>query len=282
MSEPEQDQDNQPSAAAAAWPTDIPRAFRLLTRLPLPGKPGRPELTGRAVWAFPLVGVVIGLGSGLVFLLTNQLGIGVDSATLLAIVTQIVLTGGLHEDGLADTADGFGGGTDRERKLAIMRDSRIGTYGVLALILALGLRFTTISELANSLISTSDDYDQSISQASAVVITLIAASALSRAAMAIVWYALPPARTDGLAASSGRVPLPSLAICIAIAALAAFLLLPAPNWMISIGCVAIAALLMAVLAKWQIGGHTGDVLGATQQIVEIAILLAISATTIAI
>lgn len=216
------------------------------------------------------------------FMAANRLGIGIGGATLLAMATQILLTGALHEDGLADTADGFGGGRDQEHKLAIMRDSRIGTYGVIALLLAFGLRFTAISELANSLISTSDEYDQTVGQTGGVIITLVVAGALSRAAMSIVWFLLPPARTDGLAVSSGAVPLPAAIICGAIAVAMAFVLLSSTSMMAAVVATGVMGAAMLFLARQQIGGHTGDVLGATQQVTEIGALLAISAVTVAI
>src|SRR3546814_4601153 len=103
------------------------------------------------------------------FFAANQAGLGIGSSSLLAIGSQVLLTGGLHEDGLADTADGFGGGRDRDAKLAIMRDSRIGTYGVLALVLLIGLRYAALSELANSLISISDEYDETVNHTASVV-----------------------------------------------------------------------------------------------------------------
>lgn len=283
MADSDHDQANQTAPERFSLLNDLRLAFLLLTRLPIPG--GKASLQGqaaRAAWAFPLVGVAVGLVGGGVFLAANRLGIGVGSATLLAIGAQILMTGAFHEDGLADTADGFGGGRDREHKLAIMRDSRIGTYGVIALLLAFGLRFSAIDELANSLISTSDEYDQTVSHTSAVIVTLITAGALSRAAMAAVWYLLPPARKDGLAASSGTVPVSAAIIAGLIALAVTFLLLAGESWGATIAAVAVMSLLVLLIAKRQIGGHTGDVLGATQQATEIAALLAISAVTVAI
>lgn len=260
---------------------ELGAAIQLLTRIPLRGN-AEPSSTAASVWAFPLVGAIIGLLGGLVFLVANRAGVGISSATLLAIGVQVLLTGALHEDGLADTADGFGGGRDREHKLAIMRDSRIGTYGVVALVLAFGLRFTAIDELANSLISSSDEYDQAVSHTSAVIIALTAAGAVSRSAMAALWYLLPPARSDGLAASGGAVPFRPAITSILLGAALGFFLLPFESWAAVMGTVALACGLAVVIAKTQIGGHTGDVLGAVQQVSEIAALLAIAAMTIAI
>lgn len=283
MADSDDDQAKQNAPGGFSLLNDLRLAFLLLTRIPVVARGAVLQgQAARAAWAFPLVGIVVGAAGGLVFLGANHLGIGVGGATLLAIGAQVLITGALHEDGLADTADGFGGGRDREHKLAIMRDSRIGTYGVVALLLAFGLRFSAINELANSLISTSDEYDQTVSHTSAVVVTLIAAGALSRAAMAAVWFSLPPARRDGLAVSSGMVPLPAVIIAGLIAVALTFGLLAGESWGATIAAVAVAALFMLALAKRQIGGHSGDVLGATQQATEIAALLAISAVTVAI
>ncbi len=261
---------------------EIRSALLLLTRLRLPGSSAGAGPAAAGVWSFPLVGAVVGVCGGVVFLGANHAGLGIGSATLLTIVAQVLLTGALHEDGLADTADGFGGGSDRERKLAIMRDSRIGSYGVIALILAFGLRFAAINELANSLISTSDEYDQAVSHISAVFIALVVAGAASRAAMAAVWCILPAARTEGLAVSAGTVSFPSAAGSVVIASLIALLLLPLIGGAVVLATAAGLAAGLALLAKQQVGGYTGDVLGATQQIAEIGALLAITATTVAI
>lgn len=278
--------DHEPNAAGEprrlSWPKQVYLACGLLTRIPLPSLSHVPAgAVAASAWAFPLIGALVGLLSGLVFFAANQAGLGIGSSSLLAIGSQILLTGGLHEDGLADTADGFGGGRDREAKLAIMRDSRIGTYGVLALLLVIGLRYSALSELANSLISISDEYDETVNHTAAVVITLIVAGALSRAAMTVVWFALPPARSDGLSASAGIVPVPAMLISVALAVLPAALLLDGPLLIAALVSVCVLSLGILLLARRQIGGQTGDVLGATQQIAEVAALLAISAVTIA-
>jgi len=259
-------------------------AFTLLTRLPLPG--GNPAevadgAVARAAWVFPFVGLLVGAAGGGVFMLASNLGLGIASAALLAMGMQVLLTGALHEDGLADTADGFGGGRSRERKLEIMRDSRIGTYGVVALILVLSLRFSALQDLASNLLSISDELDETAGQNSAIIIALIAAGALSRAAMAVVWYLLPPARSDGLAAGSGAVPFGTAVAAALLGGLIAFAALPGFAFIMAGTAVAVLTLAMAFLAHRQIGGHTGDVLGATQQVTEVAALLAIGAATIA-
>jgi adenosylcobinamide-GDP ribazoletransferase len=264
------------------WLSDLRLALILLTRLPT-GKSASPAdaTVARAAWIFPLVGLLVGAAGGGIFMAASYLGIGIASAALLTMGMQVLLTGALHEDGLADTADGFGGGRNRERKLEIMRDSRIGTYGVVALVLILSLRFTALQDIASNLLSISDELDEATGQNSAVIIALVAAGALSRAAMAVVWYLLPPARSDGLAAGSGAVSFGSAVAATVIAALIAFATLPGFAFIVACAAAAALAFLVAALAHWQIRGHTGDVLGAAQQITEVGVLLAIGATTMA-
>lgn len=268
------------------WLGDLRLALMLLTRLPLPaGRTTAAPQDGdvaRASWIFPMVGLLVGLAGGGVFMAASGLGLGISSAALLAMATQVLLTGALHEDGLADMADGFGGGRDRARKLEIMRDSRIGTYGVVALVLVLGLRFSALQELASNLLSISDEIDENVgSQNSAIIIALIAAGALSRAAMVAVWYLLPPARSDGLAAGSGTVPFGAALTAALLAMAIAYLMLPGFAFLVACATVAALTLTVAGLAYWQIRGHTGDVLGATQQVTEIGALLAIAVATLA-
>ncbi|MEK9968269.1 MAG: adenosylcobinamide-GDP ribazoletransferase, partial [Ferrovibrio sp.] len=121
-----------PNTTRSSWLGSPRLALMLLTRLPLSGGKVTDTAGGavaRAAWAFPLVGLLVGAAGGGMFMLASYLGLGMGSSALLAMGSQVLLTGALHEDGLADTADGFGGGRSRERKLEIMRDSRIGTYG---------------------------------------------------------------------------------------------------------------------------------------------------------
>lgn len=278
------DGSNHQNPRRSRWLADLRLALMLLTRLPLPaGKSTSPDdgAVARAAWIFPVVGLLVGSAGGGVFMLASYLGLGMASAALLAMGTQVLLTGALHEDGLADTADGFGGGRSRERKLEIMRDSRIGTYGVVALVLILALRFTALQDIASNLLSISDELEEAAGQNSAVIIALIAAGALSRAAMAVVWYLLPPARSDGLAAGSGAVSFGSAVAAALIAALIAFAALPGFAFIVACGAAAVLAVAVAALAQWQIRGHTGDVLGAAQQVAEVGVLLAIGAATIA-
>ena len=196
------------------------------------------------------------------FWLAAWIGLPPWIAALLALGVTVWLTGALHEDGLADAADGFGGGRDRERKLAIMRDSRIGSYGVLALILSLGLRAAALAALA---------------EPAAVMAALIAVHAAARAPLPLAMAAAPLARGSGLAAATGRpglLPaLIALALGLAVAMLALGPAAGAASWLVA----SVAAVIVLALARAQIGGYTGDVLGAIEQAGEIAALLCLVA-----
>ena len=183
-----------------------------------------------------------------------------ELAAGVALAAQIALSGGLHEDGLADTADGFWGGSAPARRLEIMKDSRIGSYGVIALVLSLGLRWQALSLLFAS---------------GHVAAPLVAAAVLSRGTMAVLMSALPNARGEGLSASVGR---PSQGTALLAVGVALALSLAAVGWAIlgPLLWLALATIGLAGLARAKIGGQTGDVLGASQQIGEVAVLIALA------
>ena len=213
---------------------------------------------GRAAWAFPVVGIVIGIVGAVVYGLAYRLGLPFWPTAALCIAATMTLTGCLHEDGLADTIDGFGGGETRERKLAIMRDSRIGTYGVCALAIAILLRVSALSL---------------IGAAGPVAAALIAAHGAGRAVMPALMALLPAARSDGLAAGAGRPPLGSVVAAVVLGVLILILCLGFGHGLAALIVLAIAAALVGWLSLNQIGGQTGDVLGAAEQVSEIVILL---------
>ncbi len=229
----------------------------LLTRLPVPVRLTAPR-GARAAWAWPLAGAVVAALAAGVAAGALALGLPPGVAAGLALAVGVLMTGALHEDGLADTADGLWGGHTRERRLEILRDSRIGTYGVVALVLVIGLRWQALVALA------AEPWD------------LVAAAVLSRAAMAGVAWALPHARPDGLSAATGRPPGGAVALGAVVAAgLALGLAGPAALWA---GLAAgLAAAGIARVARARIGGQTGDILGASQQLAEVAALLALLA-----
>jgi adenosylcobinamide-GDP ribazoletransferase len=229
------------------------------TRLPLlRATPLAGGAIAKAVWAFPMAGVVVGVIGAVVYALAHKLGLPAWPAAALAVAATMLVTGCLHEDGLADTADGFGGGQTREQKLEIMHDSRIGVYGVCALTMSLLLRVGALASLPS---------------AHAVVWALIASHAAARAAMPVLMLVLPPARSDGLAFDAGRPPGEAVAGAAVISFLVLAVCLHFGHGLLALIVLAVIVALMAWLAKRQIGGQTGDVVGALEQASEIAILL---------
>jgi adenosylcobinamide-GDP ribazoletransferase len=237
-------------------------AASVLTRFPLAVEAAEPGAIAASGWAFPLVGGGIGALCAIAFFIAGLLGLPVGAAALLAVAAGLAATGALHEDGLADTADGFGGGGNRERKLAIIRDSAHGTYGVVALVLSIGLRATAIAAIRDPVF---------------VGLALIAVHAASRAALPPIMLLSRPARADGLGAAAGS-PSPSVALAAPLLGAAIALATLGPLTGVTALLLAGGAItLAAMLARRQIGGYTGDVLGFFQQIGEIVMLLVAAA-----
>lgn len=224
---------------------DMRQAFRFLTVLPV-GRP-EPRPLGGAAWCFPLVGLAVGACVALAFLATREAGLPPALAGFLAVGAGIALTGGLHEDGLADTADSLGV-RDPQRALEVMRDSRTGAFGALALALTVPMR--------------------ALALAAAGPVAALAAHALSRGAMAGAMAWTPPARPDGLAAEAG--PTSATAALMLAAGIGIVLGWPA------VPAAALAAFAAAWWTARRFGGHTGDTLGAVQQVTELAVLLALA------
>ncbi|KJZ22889.1 adenosylcobinamide-GDP ribazoletransferase [Tritonibacter mobilis] len=233
---------------------DLLLALVLLTRLPLPHLPKASfARQSRAVWAFPLAGAVVGLLAVIIAALALMWWPPAIAAGL-TLAAQVTLTGAMHEDGLADTADGFWGGFEPARRLEIMKDSQIGTYGVLALILGLGLRWSILAALFSA----------------GAIWTPVALAALSRAAMPVMMARMPNARGSGLAHTVGRPSLTATTFGILIALLLGVLCM---GWAILGAALILVPLLIGLrkLAMAKIGGQTGDVLGTAQQLSEIAL-----------
>ncbi|MBH5399744.1 adenosylcobinamide-GDP ribazoletransferase [Bradyrhizobium sp. CNPSo 4010] len=238
---------------------DLRMATSFVTILPVASsKPAGDGAIARATWALPVAGLLVGLAGALTYKIAIRFGLTPSLAALLVLATTAFITGAMHEDGLADTADGLGGGRTRERKLEIMRDSRIGTYGVCTLILSFGLRWSALATIANP---------------SAVMLALCAAHVAARAGVPAFMSLVPPARPDGLSASAGAPPGRSVAIAFALGTLALALALGPGKALVGLILLSLAGLLLARLAIRQIGGQTGDILGAFEQAGEILILL---------
>jgi adenosylcobinamide-GDP ribazoletransferase len=238
---------------------ELVAAFMLLTRLPV-GRLGCLRANdgfAGAVWAYPVVGVAVGAIGGAVYLLSAEIGLPPAFAAICVIAATVLATGALHEDALADMADGFGGGRSRAHKLEIMRDSRVGTFGVLALVLSVAARAAAI---------------MSIAVPSKVAIVLIGTGSLARGAMLVPVILLSPARTDGLGAGLRTTGKARALVGLILSATVAFLVLPPVAAVSATATAVFAALCLSALAWRQIGGYTGDVLGATEAIAECATL----------
>ena len=237
--------------------TDLTAAAMLLTRLPVRGTPT--PRAAEAAWAWPLIGLLVGTIATACGWLAWALGATQAVAAAVTLAVSVLLTGALHEDGLADTADGLWGGGEHARRLEIMRDSRIGTYGTIALVLSLMLRWSLV---ATALMQ---------GQFFAVVVT---AALVSRAPMAVAMRWLPAARPDGLSRGTGRPP--ARAAYIAVALAIGVLVLHGAHGLLAGALVVSVLWALGRLARARIGGQTGDVLGAVQQLSEIAVLVALT------
>jgi adenosylcobinamide-GDP ribazoletransferase len=238
---------------------DLRTSILFLTRLRYgPTLPVDGAAIARAAWAFPIAGIVVGAIGAVIYLVAHRMGLPPWPAAALSVAATMAATGCLHEDGLADTTDGFGGGRTREQKLDIMRDSRIGAYGVCAMVLSILLRVGALASLADS---------------SLVLAALIAAHGAARATLPVFMHFVPPARGEGLSASAGQPPRESVIAAAVLGVLIAALCLGPVLAIAALILVVVVIALLAWLSLAQIDGQTGDVLGAVEQVSEIAILL---------
>jgi adenosylcobinamide-GDP ribazoletransferase len=191
----------------------------------------------------------------------RHLGVPDLAAAALALGGSAILTGALHEDGLADVADGFGGGRDVESKLEIMRDSRLGTYGAMILLVSFAAKLAALAAIPDS----------------HVVPVLIAAHALARGVLPAMSMNLPYARKDGLARNAGQADATTAAVAAGLSFLIAVMALSWANAFYAALLAGVSAFAMARLALRQIGGQTGDVLGGAEQVAETAILILLAA-----
>ena len=235
-------------------------AFQFLTRIPTPAIRVDEGDLRRASAAFPLVGLAVAAIAVAVRAAMEPLW-GEAVATLAAVAAMVAATGAFHEDGLADSADGIWGGWDREQRIAIMRDSRLGTYGTVALLIVLSLRVALLVPL--SLL----DFARAV----------LAGAVLGRGSILLMVRLLPPAAPDGTgAAVTGPLRAGGSAVALVTVALAAVVasavwapLLLAVGVLVSLAC--------AALLRRKLGGLTGDALGATNQLVELATIAVVAA-----
>jgi adenosylcobinamide-GDP ribazoletransferase len=238
-------------------------AAQFLTRLPAPASDAfAPDGIDRSARYFPVIGQLVGVLCAAVWLAAGRLWPGLPAA-VLAVGAGVLATGALHEDGLADTADGLGGGRDREHRLAIMKDSRIGSYGALALVLVVALRIALLSGMSPR----------------AGALALVVAHGGARAAAVIVMTALPYAGDPHAAKIKpvpGEVTWAEAALALVLGAWP-LIGLGAARAALAVSLAAVAATGMALTARRLIGGVTGDVLGAVEQLAEVALLMGAAA-----
>lgn len=239
---------------------DIAYCLVFFTRLPLRFDLGDRKL-GEAIWVAPVAGAVVALIGYVAFAALDFVYVPTLPATAIALAAMMLATGCLHEDGLSDVADGFGGGKTLERKLEIMHDSRLGTYGAAALLMSVLIRWSAIANLASH---------------DALLLGLLAAHMASRSIFARLVLDTPLAAQSGLAAGIGPISQTSawLSLIVGFAALCFLGLFGALATIIALAVVIFG---FRHLCLRQIGGINGDALGAAQQLAEITILVAASA-----
>jgi len=239
-------------------------AIRFFTRLPVPGWVGHSaEALNCSARYFPAVGLMVG-GIGALVYLGAALLWPQPVGVLLSMTATIYATGAFHEDGLADTVDGLGGGWDKLRILDIMKDSRVGSYGVVAMVLALLGKFTLLSALDGAL----------------VPLALLAGHTLSRFCATVLLATMDYVREDAQAkAKPLATRLSGVAMLVALGfASVAQALLPLQKALAGCALAGLATLWLAAKFKRWLGGYTGDCLGATQQVSEIAFYLGLLAS----
>ncbi len=246
---------SRPAWHPGQWWREIRLAIGFFTRLPFKSPPGQ---TAEAARAFAIAGAVIGLIGSLIYLLAMEIGLSGLLAALLAVAATVIVGGALHEDGLADFADMLGVRGDRERKLMVMRDSRIGSYGVLALGFSTAIKVSALVGLGSPWL---------------VAGALITAHAMGRATLPIIMRSLPLARASGLAVDAGKPSAAATYQGLGIALLIAAFACGPGAALVSLVVAIVAAFLVSEVARRHIHGYTGDVLGAAQEMAQLAIFI---------
>ena len=235
--------------------SDIATSASVLTRLPMKAHWVDPARLATSAWAYPLIGALIGLVAGCFLTIFLWLGISSGVSAGCAIGVMILITGGLHEDGIADCADGLGGGTNKVHALEIMKDSRLGAYGALILMLFLIIRWTALNDL-------------SVLQPIAV---LGVVGAVSRLPMVLVMTGMDNARDDGFSKHVGRPQTTQAMVAVGLTLLISIIFLGFLG-LLFLPLVVLSCLPIVYIASKKIGGQTGDVLGGIQQCAEVAAL----------
>ncbi len=231
------------------------RALSFLTRLPVPSETLTSVELARAIAWFPAAGLVIGGFVAGVFWVTAQ-GLSPTLSASLAVLTGAAMTGGFHEDGLGDTFDALGGGWSRDEMLSIMKDSRQGTFGVLAIVGTVLVRVTALAALPVNV----------------GVWTLLLAHSLARGAVVGVMVVSAPVAMSGLGASYARELHRPTAVVSSLLAAGAAVVVWGLNGLLVVGVLAIVVAVFMIWVHGKIGGYTGDILGAAEQFGEMTIL----------
>jgi adenosylcobinamide-GDP ribazoletransferase len=234
---------------------DVTTGLGFFTRLPVGAST---TSLSDAARVFSLIGALIGIGATLFYVFGLWIGLSSPMSAILAVAATAVVTGALHEDGLADFADMLGVRGDRPRKLAVMRDSTIGSYGTLALIFISLMKVAALMELAVP---------------GQVAGALISAHALGRGVLPLIMRTYPLARSDGLAVHAGKPPVNGTYLALILGALIAGLVGGPGVALVATVSALAAGFLVAHLAHRQLGGYTGDVLGAAEQIIEVTVIM---------
>ena len=240
-------------------------ATQLLTRLPVRiSVEADAARSGAAARYYPVVGAALGALAGAVFWVAH-LALPIELALVISTAATLLVTGAFHEDGFADACDGLGGGATRERVLEIMRDSRLGTYGVAGLGLMLAAKILSLAAVPPS----------------AIPWLLIAAHAASRSSAVLALATGTYAREDGMARPvSGRVGAGSLALALGFGAMGfvmLWFLIPMPGLLAGLAGLAAGHLAMRAVYERRLGGYTGDCLGGVQQTSELGLYLGVAA-----
>ncbi|MPR12054.1 adenosylcobinamide-GDP ribazoletransferase [Microvirga tunisiensis] len=261
------------AATVSGWQAvtvDLAHCVRFYSRLPVPALPWEQNAHAlpsfpRLVRVIPFAGLLIGLVPAAVLGCALLLDLGPWLAAILSVGAMVLATGALHEDGLADLADSFGGST-REKRLEIMRDSRIGSFGASALFLALALRIGALATLASRV------------DGGAVTAVVLLVASLSRTAGLMPLVFLSPARRDGMSQAVGQPARETFWLAAGIAGGIAVVLgalagLPPIGVALTLVLSGLSGVALTGFASRHLGGQTGDIAGAAQQVAEIAALI---------
>lgn len=234
-------------------------AIQFFTRIPVRFRAFETDELNLAVPYFPLIGILVGLVAAAVYSLLNQ-ALPLSLAVLISMIATLLLTGAFHEDGLADMADGFGGGWEKSQVLSIMVDSRLGSYGAIALMMALLIKHQSLSALSHAFIP----------------VSLIAGHALSRLFAVMTMHQLEYVKATGKSKPlATKVTQTQLIIALAFGFTPLFFL-PVYCWLGLLPCWMVWRWLMRLMQR-KIGGYTGDCLGGVQQVTEITFYIGIIA-----